>query len=778
MMKQLFLTTAALLAVTPAVAQETATATGASAGELGDIVVTATKRNSRIQDTPISIQALTGEALTTIGALSVNDYLDKVPGLTSFGNGGTRNNFTIRGIANVAGSYPTVGYYLDETPISDIGAPSVDLFDVDRIEILKGPQGTLFGEGSIGGLIRVITTKPDFDTLSGRASLGVSTIKSGSEIYRVAGAINVPLSSTFAVRASGSYVDDGGFIDNRSTGTRDINYNRTLSLRLAARWQATDGLTLTPSLTYQRYRQGADNFNNPTGGDPVFVNAAAGNFSLVDAAPNGGDLTLSDNRFIARGTDLTVASAFDPFSRARFYLPALTIAYSGDGFDIVSATSYYDFSRSDLRDDRSTAADFRSGLDQLTAFGVLPFRVPLPRGFPLAGEVRVKTFTQEVRIVSTGDGPFNWVVGGFYRDRKTDSSIVETAPDLGALFGVGTIFSTVNSVDYRQIAAFGEASYEVTPRLTVTGGVRIFEEKIDALSASGTFVQGGPPTFLPSFIQFAPIGPSRQSESDAVFKASIKYEFTDRAMAYALFSQGFRAGGINTRIVPAGANPALPGGSPIFYGSETLDNYELGIKTTFLYGRVLFNLAGFILETRDPQLPVEVIPGFVSTVNANNGLARSKGFEVEAQFRPVDWLDLGVSAAYTDAKLVNVGTNGTLVAGSLVPNTPKFKSSVYAQGDIPVTDKIRLLPRVDYDHTGKRFVGPSRDPQVAARPPFPAYDIVNLQLGVAFEKFTLTGFVSNVTDERAVLSSQSFRQLEGLVINRPRTVGVRLDAGF
>jgi outer membrane receptor protein involved in Fe transport len=761
----------------PGLAQADDPAADEQAG-LGEIVVTAGKREQLAQETPLSIQVLDGDFLQEIGAVSVNDYLDKVPGLTNFGNGTTRNNFTIRGIANIAGSFPAVGYYLDEAPISDIGAPSIDLFDIERLEVLKGPQGTLFGEGSIGGLIRVITAKPDTSELSGRMSAGISSIRRGSPIYRVAAALNLPVSETFAVRASASYTDDGGFIDNRTTGTEDVNFARTLSLRLAAAWRPTERLEIVPSIIYQRIRQGTDSFNNPTGADPVFANPGAGDFTLVNAAPNNGDLTLVDNARIPSGTDLTLANAFDGFSNARFYLPSLTATYSADSFDIVSATSFYDFKRNDLSDDRATAASFRSGLDQLTDFGVLPIRVPFPSGFPLAGRSEIQTFTQELRLVSTGSGPLQWVVGAFYRDRDTESEIVETAPDLTPLFGVGNIFETRNAIRYRQLAVFGEATYAVTDRLNITGGIRVFREKIDATSQSGTFVPGGPPTFAPGYILFPQIGPTSSTENDAVFKAAVDYKLADNAMLYALFSQGFRTGGINTRIIPPGGDPALPDGSPVFFGSEKLDNYEVGIKSTLADGRLVVNLAGFILETTDPQLPVEIIPGFTSTVNAAGGLSRSKGFEGEVQFRPIDALTVGGSFAYTDATLVSVGTNGTLVAGSIIPNTPEFKSTVYAEGEFPVGPDIMIRPRIDYDYTGSRFVGPSLDPAVAARPPFPAYEIVNLQVGVEFKDFVLTGFVTNVGDTRAVLSNPSFTQLFGLIVNRPRTIGVRLDASF
>lgn len=780
MFKHALMAGAAFAAAQPVAvsAQATATAATPDTTASAEIVVTATKREQRAQDTPLSIQAFGGDLLQRLGASGVNDYLDKVPGLTSFGNGNTRNNFTIRGVANIAGSFPAVGYYLDETPISDIGAPSIDLFDVDRVEILKGPQGTLFGEGSIGGLIRVLTTAPDPSKLSGRVSAGISSIKGGSPIYRIAGALNVPVTTNFALRGSVAYTDDGGFIDNRTTGTKDVNFVRSVNVRVAGLWKPIDAVTITPSLIYQRIRQGTDSFNNPTGADLVFANPAAGNFSLVNAAPNGGNLTLVDNARIASGTELTLANAFDGFSNARFYLPSLTVNVDGGAFNIISATSWYNFERSDLSDDRATAASFRSGLDQLTQFGVLPFRVPFPRGFPLAGTSRTNTFTQEVRLVSNDDGPLKWVVGGFYRNRNTFSSIVETAPDLTPLFGVNKIFETINSIRYRQLAGFGEVSYAVTPRFNLTGGLRVFREQIHATSQSGTFVPGGPPTFAPGYVQFPQIGPTGSSETSAVFKAAIDYKIAERVMLYALFSQGFRTGGINTRIIPAGANPALPAGSPVFYGSEKLDNYEVGVKSVFAEGRVLLNLAGFILETKNPQLPVELVPGFTATVNAAGGLSRSKGFEGEVQLRPIDGLTLGGNFAYTDAILVSAGTNGTLVAGSIIPNTPSFKAAAFAEGEIALGSEIKLRPRIDYAHTGSRFVGPSLDPTVAARPPFPAYDIVDLQLALAFHQFTLTGFVTNLGDARAVLSNPSFTQLFGLIVNRPRTIGLRLDASF
>ncbi|MCW3836946.1 TonB-dependent receptor [Sphingomonas canadensis] len=400
-----------------------ATSTGAAAQEAetadkDEIVVTATHREEKVQDIPISISVETGEALEKLGADSLQDFAGKVPGLefASFGPG--LNRVTIRGISTQTGESST-GFYIDEMPVTadPTAQPDVKMFDIDRVEILRGPQGTLFGESSLGGTVRIITRQPDATAFAAAAQGTVSKIKGGGWNYSLDGMVNIPIvSDTLALRVVGSYRHDAGYIDNVLLGQKNVNDGHSLNYRAALAW--TPDAALEVVLTYQGSNQENDG--------EFISNRARQQF-----------------RYLPEGRD-------DDFDRYN-----LTVKYDGGFANLISSTSYFD---------RATT----HSIDQTgAATGLLPPGVTALQ----VNASDYKIFVQEVRLVSAKPGPVDWVVGGFYKNSKrTFVSSVVTNPYLGALLDGD------NDYKFRQWALFGEGTWHVTDRLHATIGLRYFEE--------------------------------------------------------------------------------------------------------------------------------------------------------------------------------------------------------------------------------------------------------------------------------------------------------------
>jgi iron complex outermembrane recepter protein len=727
--------------------------------QVGEIVVTATRRLENLQDVPQTISVVSGEDLERAGAVGINDVVNRVPGLTSSGNGTWRNSFAVRGIANVGGSFQTVGYYLDETSITSTGlAGSVDLYDLENIEVLKGPQGTLYGEGSIGGTIRVKTRQPDLSEFQARADAGLSTTRYGGESWRIAGALNVPLvTDSVALRLVGSYIDQAGFIDSSTTGQRDINDVRTLNLRGTIAAKVAEDWKITAGLMYQDVDGGGDALNNPN--------------------PFGA--TLTENTAIPRGRKLTAPAAFDQSFGDRFINPTFTINHDGPDIAVVAATAYLDRDVEYQRDDRLTMAQIRGAFaGPLAGFAT----VPLPSSTIDATNRNSKVFSQEIRILSQGDRTIDWLFGGYYRNRKDSLDVDIATPSirpLGAFvppFASGIIFTSDQSAKYEQFATFGELTWNASEQFSLTGGLRAFQETITASAASGsvTNLLLGQPFALP-------LQSGRRKDNGVLFKIAAQYRPSDDLNLYATASQGVRPGGLNSRSVPAGS-PIYPPGLSLVFGQDKTTNYELGLKSKMFDRAVTLNLAAFLIDWKDVQVPFNPVPEISGTING--GRARSWGIEGEFSARPLEGMQLGVQATYNRAKLTRAVTSGTGTVifpdNATLPISPEFKSFLFAEYATPISGALEGWGRIEHEHTSSRFPGVEGGAGVTRR--LGAYDLVNLSIGVRSEKWNVTFFADNLFDELAELSGGLFStpvgDIEGPWVNRPRTFGIRAGVEF
>jgi len=728
-----------------AFAMTCATAAQAQVAEVDTIVVTAQKREQSLLDVPISVTAMTGEKLEAMGADQFADYAASVPGLGfssvgTFGNRGSRQ-INLRGISSNVGS-ATVGFYINETPLRFVDPRVIDL---ERIEVLRGPQGTLYGAGAMGGAIRVITAKPNLVDFSGKVAGTLSYTENGETNYSLNGMVNLPLvEGRAALRVTGFYDADGGYIDNEPTEALPLpatqvstsaaqlvgnaqNYNdETISgYRVALTLEPTDSLTITPSVYHQRHESDAWSAYIAEVGD------LKSNF--LEMSPHSEDFTLYD----------------------------LTLNYDFGGAVLTSSTSFTDFSL-------LTTEPFER---VLTAFFGAPYVAPY------RSNIDQEVFVQEVRLASSGDGPLTWLVGAFYQkdDQTTRQRFV--APDINAdLFGGfpvvtnGELFVFDADREETQKAVFGEATYALSPKVDVTLGLRWFDVESTRVGvADGLFNGGQTLTDVTSH------------ESGWTPKAEISFHPADDTLIYASVSKGFRPGfGF---VVPPSplcdADLTALGISSVSgqVESDSLWSYETGAKTRVMDGRL--TLAGSVYYNRWTNLQQSVeLPtcGFVFSANA--GAAESRGFELEATFRPIDALVVDLAVGYVNAELTEAAPGVAGAEGDRLLFVPDWNVAVGVTYRHPVGETdMTAFYHADYQYTGDmNFTFAPLPADLHSRD---GYSIAGARVGLETPGWTAAAFVENLFDERPTVGNLRFAT-SGLLINtrRPRTVGISLTKTF
>ena len=785
-----------LLALAVAAAAQTPTAAlGANTADTNEIIVTATKRSSSLQDVPFSINAQTQLDIQRSGATTLEDISRNVAGLTIQNLGPGQSQVSIRGVSagqivrDQPGVKEQVGIYLDESVISlSLFTPDLDLFDLNRIETLRGPQGTLFGSGSVGGTIRYITNQPKLDKVEGLVEADVNLIDGGDVGGSLKGAVNVPLiAGKLAARAVGYYTRYGGYIDALRPGgviDHNVNSGERYGGRLALRFEPTETISITPRVVYQHIE--TDGFNREE-----TYNLFANPFTTTRPA-----VTLGE-----RQQYLLLPEKF----RDNTFIADATIGVDLGG---VSATSVSTYTHRDILVSRDASALTGSVSVDL---GFPASAVTLPSN--LLDTTKVKSFTQELRLASTGTGPFQWVIGAFYAntDRNYDQRLPTAGYDAAtdAKLGAGTAASVANGfaadspfnsvLPYKleQISGFGEASYRLFERLTLTAGVRYYNYKERrTITSGGLFANGD-------------AGKVDRTKSDGFnprFLASFKIDEDVTLNAQA--AKGFRLGGVND---PLNANLCTPSDRAIFggfqnYGDETLWNYEGGIKA-HKHG-VTFNAAVFYTDIKNLQTTLDA-GSCSSRIVFNVPKAHTVGAEFEISTRPFEGLQLAVSGSVLEAKFDSTVRDGTgaviggIRDGNRLPTVPEFQISGNATYTFPlaVRSGSNGVLTASVQHVGSRYTQPSdQEPSAGffkSGLPFggatgnevrtitlklPAYQLVNLSAGIEFQGgFSLTAYVTNVFDENALLSldrERGGRARIGYATNQPRTYGLTARKSF
>jgi len=692
---------------------------------LEEIIVTATRREADVQTVPLSVHVITEEALARLGAANFADYARIVPGLTFTDIGVGGENQTIRGIStNVRFEVnPTTGLYLDEVPITTAGgtgapySPDPMLVDIERIEILRGPQGTLFGASAMGGAIRIITRQPNLSQTERSVGGLVSSIKNGSEGYDLHGMINTPLNDgQAAIRAVGYYRDMGGYIDNLSNGVNDINNSEILGGRLSGTVVLSDRVSLTGRIAYQDRKS--------DGNDIEELDEAPRTQSRLDEA-NEDEWT---NFNLVVNADL------------------------GWG-RLISSTSFLDRTV-DTRIDISVLLD-----------AIFAISNPLT----VVNKDDVNEFVQEIRIVSNGDDRLTWLAGIFYQDQDLDFDQNFPSPGFDAITGglasmfgpPDNLFVGRSNFTLEQIALFGELSYEITDRLDFVAGLRWFDIDRDFKSNNIGLLFAGNPSESGS-----------TSESDVTPKFSLSYAASDNLNFYGTIANGFRSGGVNPpegSMDPAClAELAALGFSefPIGYDSDSLWNYELGAKSRWIDGRVQLNAALYHIDWSDMQTFKVLNCGINFTENV--GKAVIDGVEFDLVALPTDNVVINIGASYTNAELRNDVPNLGGSAGDRIPGVPRFTANLGVSYFFPVFGDREAFIHGDYQHVSNSYNVFDQ----TVRRELPAYDITNIRIGLNTQHWSSALFINNLFDERGILIVEDDILGQWVTATPPLTIGV------
>ncbi len=756
--------------LTTAVHGETPSRAEAS-GQLEDIVITATKRESRLQDTPISVTALSGEDILERGLTDFTALAMTVPGLSMRSSGPGQTEFEMRGMTSAGGNSSTVGFYFDDTPLTapasaQNGKVVIDpnLYDLNHVEVLRGPQGTLYGAGSMGGTIKIVPNAPNPAAFDSTAQATFGDTKGGGFNHAENAMLNVPLASNAALRVVASESHDSGWIDrvviadgqfpapNGATrgdllaapvafNQRKANDTELTAVRASLLWTPTDRLTVSPTFMYQR----------------IFQNG----LSLIDSNPG-------------------VNATFQPFDEPepfsdQFTLGSVNLQYRFDGFDLVSTSSYWTRDEH-LRQAGSEEVAIAIGLPYYVAQG--GFGPVTPTSFE---DDKSKQISEEVRLTSTGDGKFKWLAGWFYADFKSDWDLFLTQP--GALAGTGTTdaFTFFQPTKIIQNAFFGEASYQFTSKLKGTVGVRHYYYNASITSTvAGYLSSSGSGDFVS-----ASTGTRNQGFNP---KFDLSYQVDKDLLLYATVAKGFRPGGGNQPIPTTGSLGAVCEAelqqkfnttgfvaAPGSFAPDRVWSYELGEKWRTAGGRVTLNGAAYFEKWNGVQQNIPLGCGFPYTDNAGN--AQIHGVEFEVTALVTQGLVLSANAGYTHAVFVGDNLETGITSGTAVQDVPEWTSSIGATYRRPIKDDLSLVVRLDNNYVSGHYDATAQINHL------PSYDLTNLRVGVEGERWSAALFGKNLTNKQAQFSNVpainiSVPQFNRIAVSQPLTIGVEVNYHF
>ncbi len=696
----------------------------ASAFAIEELVVTARKRTQALQDVPLAVTALGEQRLEKLGADDFLGYAMAVPGLSFVDKGVGAKKVVLRGISTGTDGErnPTVGVYIDELPVTAGGPfPDLKLFDVEQVEILRGPQGTLYGVGSMGGTLKVVTNKPRADLFEAKVAAEIGNTRKGGENLALSTMLNMPVvKDKLAVRAVGYYREQSGFIDNIALGLRDVNDEESYGGRLVAQVNVSEALTVTGTVLVQ---------NTDSGGRPS-------EDILSDGSPQYDDLEQSR---------LMVETLNDDFMVIN-----LTVNYDLGWADFLSSTSYFDRDREAFTDVSTFFAGFL--------------------GLPVVQNdfSQAKVWVEEMRLSSKDDVRLQWLVGGFYYDENGNSGQSfpsEGAPPNSGLENLG-IAST--DKDETQKALFGEVTYSITDAFQATAGVRWFDAKQSFYGENRGLLFGTPiDTANPG------IRTGRASEEVVNLKFLLSYDLSDDLLVFAQAAEGFRQGG-PLAALPDDSVTGEP--APTQFNSDSLWNYEIGVKSAWLEKRLVFNASIFYIDWSNIQTLVRRQDGLSFT--GNGGKATSKGIEIEAMARMTSDFNVNFSATYTRSELAE---DAPLIGGrkgDQVPGVPKFSMNVGVEYSRPLSDDMDGFARADVSYIGSTV---NAFELSASRPTFEqdSYILVNLRGGINIDDWSVAVFVNNLFDTDPALYVETL--LPGVIQKntlRPRTVGLSLQTRF
>lgn len=758
------------------VSQAAAQQAHSDSSQLEEVIVTAEKRETSAQSTPISLTAVSGADIQDRGVTDLSSLMQSVPGVSMRTSGPGMAEFEMRGISSTGGNSPTVGFYYDDTPLT---APSASnegkivispaLYDLNRVEVLRGPQGTLYGSGSMGGTIKVVPNPPNPDAFAASAEAIFGDTDHGGFDHAENGMINLPFGGGLAaLRIVGSYSDDAGWIDRIVTAPgqfpiatapcaaapgftgcvrgnvlaapiateyHDVNDVKRTTVRISALFKPVEGLSITPSFFYQKL--------------------SAGGLPYIDSDP---------------GTD----AHYQPFDvsesyRDEFKLGALNVKYTMQFFEISSTTSYWSRSEPLVQD---TTESWSTGLG-LTAFEPANGGIGASRAIEYNPTSQT---TEELRLSSVGDSSLKWLVGYFYNDFHSAWNIVFPATDAAPIYGSNNLFSYFSPMPILQQSVFGEVTYNITEPLAITAGLRRYH--YDA------------PVSLNQYGALTSTTVTSTSEKDqgVTPKFSLSYNAGKDLLLYTTAAKGFRPGG-GTGPVPTapplncepqlqleyGSTGFVPG--PIAFKSDTVWSYELGEKFRTENRRVTVNASAYFEKWDGVQQTNSLSScGYVYTANAGN--AHVRGFELEVQAIVIPDLLVSVNTSYAHAQLVSSSlVDAGFNPGTPIQDVPHWTSSASIAYRHNLSDALTITARADSTYVG------SRTDETFSVNTLPSYDLTNVRTGLEGERWSAVLFMNNIADKRALLSditqdAINLPTFNRVAVSQPRTVGVDLSYRF
>jgi len=836
-----------ITSITPTFAQET---DNEDENGVDTIVVTSTKRPGiqSLQDTAASIAAMGQDTLEKMGAVEFTDFSRSIVGLDAVDTGPGQKRYLIRGV-NAPGE-ATVGLYIDNMPLTGggessrtqgDGQPDYDLFDVRQVEVLRGPQGTLYGSSSVSGIVRVVTNKPIYNEYDTHFQAGYGTTKNGSGSWTVKGMANLPVvDDKLALRAVGYQSKTGGFVDSAVIKDRDgnllqkINDHNRAGFRLGAKFQLAENTRVLAQWFYQDVHSGARNSHNPYDSTehigPPFI-----------AIDNGDGTYTRSNDFSvpAAGILKSNTDSREPYDE-NLQNFGLTAIHEVDEIGEFN----FSYSLQDRSVDR--LLDSSPPHDLLTRFGNCVNAGCPSAGFTyfspaygaslaineglfsptgnvvLNGNFGTTMHTGEARFATTWEEKLNFVGGVFYQHRKqtVDNKLYHTLEGGLPNYGGPILLDRYAKNTTKQMAVFGEVYYNVTEKLELMAGLRWFNTKRDQLSVIKTpfltsfvtpqcdadgdgFISHGNPGGVPPIPN--PTHPvtgdpivfnygdnscyplteqnTPGSEDDLIKKAQVTYHMTDDVKLFATYAEGFRAGGANAVILT---------GIPPFFGHDETKEYSLGFKSQWADRRLTFNASLYQIDWYGQQTPVAITTQFsalTETKTPNGGpVSRSRGLEIELGARPTDNLDLGFNITFLKTELlvnlIDVVPADLLTAssedfpvrgemGQRLLGSPRNSGSAFAQYSWNVNDTMDAYIRGDLQFQSEI---PLNSYHPERNLPNQAYIFGNLRAGIATEKYAISIYVKNITDEVADLFIANNLQSQNRVtVNAPRTIGFTLD---
>ncbi len=689
-----------------------------------DIVVTASRREESLTKVAASVSVIRNDRAIENGITDINGIADLIPNLQATDGGSPGlGNLTIRGV--FTGGSPTVGTYVDDVPYGPVlgGAGTSlaldgSLLDLERIEADRGPQGTLFGAGAMGGVVRYITRAPELDRIAGYAFGDLSFTKGGGTNYLARGRLSLPVvNDRVAVAASGFYSRADGYIDNPNRNATNVDGSKFWGGTASVRIQATDRLSLRATALHQEAR---------------FDNASYVGFNPATGKPLLGDLT-----------DVTVASSPRTYNFDLYYG---SLDYRFDFATLTSVTSWQ-------------SVNFTTFSDITSSFGPIADAVA-PAGRPhtavLFAPFDTRRFTQELRLTSEKNGKFEWIFGGYYTNQRTDQiqRVIVTPADVN-------LIDVSSPLRYREYAVFGNATVYITPAWDVTGGIRYSDNKTSVRQqVAGLLV---PAAFN------APT--NENSDQVTTYLFNTRYRVSSGLNLYARVASGYRPGGSNLVTTGPGGQPL---GQPTF-GADRLWSYEAGVKGSTANNALTYGLAGYFLNWSDAQVSFVQANGLGGTTNAAGDI-HGKGLEGIVTARPLRGLEITATLAVTDIKLQRAEPTLGAAAGTRLPNVPDVSGSLLIDYGFALGRDVSATFGGTWRYTGGYLTTYSATLPSFNEGDFSQFDI---RAGVRFGAVAVNAYVTNLFDKRAYQSvfPVSATYAQGVVL-RPRTIGLNARFGF